>query len=167
MRSPACTIAQSRCLHINRSLGPKYLRLCSITHVALARRRACQAIGHHVEAPRVVDPQCVHCRGHERPPPRRVQHRAVQVVLERPRCLRAPTLCRAAGRGLHGRPGFHDWCWPLQWSCTGEQKRWMESHGGRARAGRVPGAFFVNGGLARLECCQKKFGPKLQLFEQV
>jgi hypothetical protein len=106
MRSLACTIAQSRCLHINRSLGPKYLRLCSITHVALARRRACQAIGHHVEAPRVVDPQCVHCRGHERPPPRRVQHRAVQVVLERPRCLRAPTLCRAAGRGLHGRPGL-------------------------------------------------------------
>ena len=67
-----------------------------------------QPVGDDVEAPHVVDPQRVHRRGHERarPPPRRVRSRAVQVVLERPRRLRAPPLRRAAvadGGGLHGR----------------------------------------------------------------
>lgn len=69
-----------------------------------------QAVGDHVEAPHVVDPQRVHRRGHERarPPPRRVRRRAVQVVLERPRRVRAPPLRRAGaagadGGGLHGR----------------------------------------------------------------
>jgi hypothetical protein len=96
-----------------------------------------QAVGHHVEAPRVVDPYTATATSVPAHRPavcgaarsRQCWNARAASVRQRS----AEPLGEGSMAAAAGDPGgFARWCWPLQWDCAGERNR-MESHGG-ARA---------------------------------